>query len=63
VSAGEGETVPRPALDGLNARKGVVITAASAAIEREGPGCTVTPGDFRAAIDGAHRARASIGRQ
>jgi ATP-dependent 26S proteasome regulatory subunit len=41
----------------------VVITAASAAIEREGPGCTVTPGDFRAAIDGVHRARASIGRQ
>ncbi len=40
----------------------VVITAASAAIEREGPGCTVTPEDFQAAIVGAHRARAAIGR-
>lgn len=40
----------------------VVITAASAAIEREGPGCSVVEGDFSAAINMATRAKNEIGR-
>ena len=39
----------------------VVITAASAAIEREGPGCSVAEGDFSAAVEAVLRAKREIG--
>ncbi|MCC7358715.1 MAG: ATP-binding protein [Anaerolineales bacterium] len=38
-----------------------VITAAAAALEREGPGCTVRLSDFLAAVEAAKRAKREVG--
>jgi ATP-dependent 26S proteasome regulatory subunit len=39
----------------------IVLNAASAAIERDGPGCQIGVGDFLAAIDAVNRAKERIG--